>query len=59
MKNHKIPEDMSVYCRVTDCSECRMQLCDRFGVVYEGCDCEECEAQRDEIRELRKRYHRS
>lgn len=58
MKNHRTPEDMSVYCPVTECSECNTPLCDRFGVVYEGCKCEECEAQRNEMRKLLKRYHR-
>ena len=57
-KNHKTPEDMSVYCLVTDCSECRIPLCDMFGVVYEGCECEECKAQRIRMRKLRSRYHR-
>ena len=58
MKNHKTPEDMSVYCPPTECSECRISLCDRFGVVYEGCDCEECKAQRRRMRELVSRYYR-
>jgi len=58
MKNHKTPEDMSVYCPAAECIECRTPLCDRFGVIYEGCKCEECEAQRKEMRKLLSRYRR-
>ena len=58
MKNHKIPEDVSAYCSVPECSDCTIPLCNRFGVVYEGCECEECEAQRNEMRKLLNRYRR-
>lgn len=58
MKNHKTPEDMSAYCPTTECSECNTPLCDRFGVVYEGCECEECEVQREEMRKLLRRHRR-
>ena len=58
IKNHKTPEDMSVYCPVTECSECVTPLCNRFDVVYEGCNCEECKTQREEMRKLLRRYHR-
>jgi len=57
MKNHKTPEDMSVYCPAEECSGCLSPpLCDRFGVVYEGCDCEECTVQREEMRKMREHY---
>ena len=58
MKNHRTPEDMSAYCPATECGDCRTPLCDRFGVVYEGCKCEECKAQREEIRKLLRRHRR-
>lgn len=58
MKNHKTPEDMLAYCPASDCTECNTPLCDRYGVVYEGCKCDECEAQREEMRKLRSRYCR-
>lgn len=58
MKNHKTPEDMSAYCPASECSDCITPFCDRFGVVYEGCNCEECETQREEMRKLLRRYRR-
>ena len=58
MKNHRVPEDMSAYCPATECSECSTPLCNRFGVVYKGCKCDECEAKREKMRKLLRRYRR-
>jgi len=45
-------EDMSGYCPVEECSDCRVVFCDKYPQIYEGCTCKDCE----EVRERYKKY---